>query len=101
MFAIFARHLNELASYERFFIFQRVAQKTPSSQWSNKTRGSIQLTIYNNLDKRLLINFAKNQFLNDEIYSYLYKIKDIWHLAIWQNWCFGQFYHSKIEFLQI
>ena len=23
--------------------------------------------------------------------------KAIWHLAIWQNWCFGQFYHSKIE----
>ena len=23
--------------------------------------------------------------------------KVIWHLAIWQNWCFGQFYHSKIE----
>ena len=22
--------------------------------------------------------------------------KAIWHLAIWQNWCFGQFYHSKI-----
>ena len=21
----------------------------------------------------------------------------IWHLAIWQNWCFGQFYPSKIE----
>ena len=20
-----------------------------------------------------------------------------WYLAIWQNWCFGQFYHSKIE----
>ena len=27
--------------------------------------------------------------------------KTIWHLAIWQNWCFGQFYHSKIEVLQI
>ena len=23
--------------------------------------------------------------------------KVIWHLTIWQNWCFGQFYHSKIE----
>jgi hypothetical protein len=22
--------------------------------------------------------------------------KAIWHLAIQQNWCFGQFYHSKI-----
>ena len=22
--------------------------------------------------------------------------KTIWHLAIWQNWCFGLFYHSKI-----
>ena len=25
-----------------------------------------------------------------------YTKKTIWHLAIWQNWCFGQFYHSKI-----
>ena len=31
------------------------------------------------------------QFLNDKIPK-----KAIWHLAIWQNWCFGQFYHSKI-----
>ena len=23
--------------------------------------------------------------------------KAIWHLAIWQHLCFGQFYHSKIE----
>ena len=23
--------------------------------------------------------------------------KVIWHLAIWQNWCFGQFYHSKLK----
>ena len=23
--------------------------------------------------------------------------KVIWHLAIWQNWCYGQFYYSKIE----
>jgi hypothetical protein len=23
--------------------------------------------------------------------------KAIWQLAIWQNWCFGPFYHSKIE----
>ena len=27
--------------------------------------------------------------------------KKNWHLAIWQNWCFGQFDHSKIEVLQI
>ena len=33
-------------------------------------------------------------FLNDEIYSYTKKT--IVHLAIWQNLCFGQFYHSKI-----
>ena len=33
-------------------------------------------------------------FLNDKIY--IYTKKTIWHLAIWQNWCFGQFYHSKI-----
>ena len=26
--------------------------------------------------------------------------KAIWHLAIWQNWSFGQFYHSRIEVLQ-
>jgi hypothetical protein len=29
-----------------------------------------------------------------------YKKKVIWHLAIWQNWCFGQFYQSRIEVLQ-
>ena len=39
-------------------------------------------------------NFTKLQFLNDKIYSYTKKT--IWHLAIWQNWCLGQFYHSKI-----
>ena len=27
--------------------------------------------------------------------------KIIWHLATWQNWCFGQFCHSEIEVLQI
>ena len=26
--------------------------------------------------------------------------KAIWHLAFWQNWCFGQFYHSKNEVFQ-
>ena len=36
------------------------------------------------------------QFLNDKIFSYKPK-KAIWRLAIWQNWCFGQFYYSKIE----
>ena len=25
----------------------------------------------------------------------LYQKKTIWNLAIWQNWCFGQFYHLK------
>ena len=30
-----------------------------------------------------------------EIYSYTKKT--IWHLAIWQNWYFGEFYHSKIS----
>ena len=29
------------------------------------------------------------------------KPKAIWHLLICQNWCFGQFYHSRIEALQI
>ena len=23
--------------------------------------------------------------------------KTIWHLAIWQNWCFGQFYHARLK----
>ena len=27
--------------------------------------------------------------------------KAIWHLAIWQNLCFGQFYHLSIEFLEL
>ena len=35
-----------------------------------------------------------NLFLNDKIYRYTKKL--IWHMAIWQNWCFGWFYHSKI-----
>ena len=26
--------------------------------------------------------------------------KTIWHMAIWQNWCFGEFYHSTIEVLK-
>ena len=34
------------------------------------------------------------QFLNDKIHSYTKKA--IWHLASWQNWFCGQFYHSKI-----
>ena len=42
----------------------------------------------------IFFNFTKLLFLNDKIYSYTKKT--IWHLAIWQNWCFGQFYHSKI-----
>ena len=33
---------------------------------------------------------------NDRIYSYT---KKIWHLAIWQNWYFGQLHPSKIEIL--
>ena len=33
-----------------------------------------------------LINFEKLKFLNDKSYSYT---KNKWHLAIWQNWCFG------------
>jgi hypothetical protein len=31
----------------------------------------------------------------DNIYIYIKKA--IWHLAIWQNCCLGQFHHSKIE----
>ena len=30
------------------------------------------------------------QYLKAKIYNYTKK-------AIWQNWCFGQFYHSEIE----
>ena len=30
-------------------------------------------------------------------YIHLYQKKPFSHLAIWQNCCFGQFYHSKIE----
>ena len=26
---------------------------------------------------------------------------DIWYLALWQNWCLGQFYHSRLEVLLI
>ena len=41
---------------------------------------------------------AKIHILNDK--TYLWK-KATWHLAIWKNWCFGQFYHSRIQVLQI
>ena len=33
------------------------------------------------------------QFLNDIIYSYIKKA--IWHLAIRQNWCYGQFWKQN------
>ena len=26
--------------------------------------------------------------------------KNHWHFAIWQNWCFGQIYYSRIEVLE-
>ena len=52
--------------------------------------------IYLKLRKVFFFNFTKVQFLNDKIYSYTKKT--IWHLAIWQNWCFGQFYHLKFSF---
>ena len=35
------------------------------------------------------------QFLNDKIYSYTKKA--IWHLAIWQNWCFGHIFRALIS----
>ena len=31
------------------------------------------------------------------VFNFCYAKEAIWHLAIWQNWCFGQFHHSKIE----
>ena len=34
-------------------------------------------------------------FLNDRIYSYTKKA--IWHLAIWQNWCFGHIFRALIS----
>ena len=36
--------------------------------------------------------------MDDDDYSYT-KTKAIWLLSIWQSWCFGQFYHSRIEVL--
>ena len=39
-------------------------------------------------------NFNKYILQSDKIYSYTKK-----PLATWQNWCFGLFYHSKIEIL--
>ena len=35
------------------------------------------------------------QFLSDKIYSHIYQKKPFGTLAIWQNWCFDQFYHLK------
>ena len=47
-------------------------------------------------DKSIIRVFSLPKlFLNDKLYNYTQK-KTIWHLAILQNWCFGQFYHSKI-----
>ena len=46
--------------------------------------------------QKKLSNFAKLQFSSDKIYSCTPK-KSIWHLAIQQNWCFGQFSHWRIE----
>ena len=47
-------------------------------------------------DKSIIrVSSFPKMFLNDKIYSYTKK-KSIWHLAIWQNSCFGQFYLSKI-----
>ena len=37
-----------------------------------------------------------SNFLNGKVYSDT-KNKAIVHLVIWRNWCFGQFYDSKIE----
>ena len=34
-------------------------------------------------------------------FARLIESKNIWHLAIWQNWCFGQFKHSRIDFCKI
>ena len=50
------------------------------------------------LTQKKMSNFLKLQFLNDKIYNFTKK--DILCLAIWQNWCFGQFYPSRIEVLQ-
>ena len=40
--------------------------------------------------------FLKKKFSG--IYSFTKKA--IWHFAIWQNWCFGQLYQSRIGVLQ-
>ena len=42
-----------------------------------------------------IIYYILTQFLNDK-YLHLYK-KAIWHFAIW---CFGPFYHKRVEVLQ-
>ena len=42
-----------------------------------------------------LSNFSKLEFLKHEFCSNT--DETIWHLAIWQNWCFGQSYQSRIE----
>ena len=39
----------------------------------------------------------KNSFRGNYSRKYGIPRKAIWRLAIQQNWCFGQFYHSKIE----
>ena len=40
--------------------------------------------------KRLLFNFSM-------IKVTVIPKNAIWHMEIWQNWCFGWFYHSKIK----
>ena len=49
------------------------------------------------LARKKLINFSKLQFLKDNISRHIKKKN--WHLSIWQNWCFVQFHHSRIEVL--
>ena len=46
------------------------------------------------LTQKKVNSFSKFQFLNDKIYK-----TALWQF--WQNWCFGQFQHPKIEVLQI
>ena len=60
----------------RYFVFQILSQSLPEKSWS----------IFQNFDS------WKTTF-------HVILKKKNWHLSIWQNWCFVQFHHSKIEVL--
>ena len=57
--------------------------------------------------KKIFSNYVKSELYQNNLSCAIFKsIQNFKNIAIWhspfgQNWCFGQFYHSKIEVLHI